>query len=178
MCIRDRSNGQTNSNISGLIAGVYNVTVTDGASCSSAASVNITEPNDLVAAVTSTLDNACNGDLNGAVFTSYSGGTLPYSYVWSNGETSSTIVYLNGGYYEVTVTDANACTDTTGATITEPAALSGTVNAINVSCNAGSDGQLNSIISGGTAPYVFICCLLYTSPSPRDRQKSRMPSSA
>ena len=33
--------------------------------------------------------------------------------------------------------------------------------------------QLLHIMDGG-----FATCLLYTSPSPRDRQKSRMPSSA
>ena len=37
--------------------------------------------------------------------------------------------------------------------------------------------------AGGGGPFdlgpgTYICCLLYTSPSPRDRQKSRMPSSA
>ena len=43
---------------------------------------------------------------------------------------------------------------------------------------AGSWRTANSMNSGKTQVAGSITCLLYTSPSPRDRQKSRMPSSA
>jgi len=42
-----------------------------------------------------------------------SGGTSPYTYLWSNGQTASTATGLiNGGSYQVTVSDANGCTMT------------------------------------------------------------------
>ena len=38
--------------------------------------------------------------------------------------------------------------------------------------------EVIGVILGGTLGHALCTCLLYTSPSPRDRQKSRMPSSA
>ena len=42
----------------------------------------------------------------------------------------------------------------------------------------GEDGELSAVIQEEEEPEMLRACLLYTSPSPRDRQKSRMPSSA
>ncbi|SFD08613.1 T9SS type A sorting domain-containing protein, partial [Algibacter pectinivorans] len=62
----------------------------------------------------------CNGSSNGAATVNVTGGTTPYTYVWSNGATTATITGVNAGTYNVTVTDANGCTSDTSVTITEP----------------------------------------------------------
>ncbi|MBN8703382.1 MAG: PKD domain-containing protein [Bacteroidetes bacterium] len=63
--------------------------------------------------VSETLTKAsCTEIANGAVSITVGGGTIPYSYVWSNQETTSTISYLSAGNYSVIVFDSNMCRDT------------------------------------------------------------------
>ncbi|WP_396600972.1 HYR domain-containing protein [Algibacter sp. R77976] len=55
-------------------------------------------------------DISCEGDNNGSISIDPSGGTLPYTYLWSNSETTKDLTNLSAGSYTVTVTDANGCT--------------------------------------------------------------------
>lgn len=82
-------------------------------------------------------------------------GTPPYTYLWSNGSTGSTITGLTSGVYSVTVTDANGCITSKSQGVGEVSPL-GFVDfsATTPSCFA-SDGQLVLNISGGTAPYYY-----------------------
>ena len=61
--------------------------------------------------------NAFGGGANGAVTTSVSNGTSPYSYSWSTGQTTTSITNLLPGQYSVTVVDANGCAASSSATI-------------------------------------------------------------
>ncbi len=108
------NNGATTQNITGLTAGIYSVTVTDNNSCTSQASVTITQPSALSVVVTGT--NPSNGNNDGTATATPAGGTASYSYNWSNGGTTQTITGLAAGTFDVTVTDANNCT-TTGSII-------------------------------------------------------------
>ena len=74
---------------------------------------------------TSQTNVTCNGNSDGAIDLSLSGGSGSYAYSWSNGATTEDITSLSAGTYSVTVTD-NTCsnTATTSVTITEPAVLS------------------------------------------------------
>ncbi|WCL81233.1 choice-of-anchor J domain-containing protein [Saprospira sp. CCB-QB6] len=98
---------QTTAVASNLAAGSYSVTVTDSLGCSDVATVTISEP---AALVTTTTDN---GD--GTATADVTGGTSPYSYLWTNGSTSDTVVAT--GLQTVTVTDANGCQDSASVTI-------------------------------------------------------------
>ncbi|AFC22865.1 T9SS-dependent choice-of-anchor J family protein [Saprospira grandis] len=98
---------QTTAVASNLAAGSYSVTVTDSLGCSDVATVTISEP---TALVTTTTDN---GD--GTATANVTGGTTPYSYSWTNGSTSDTVVAT--GLQTVTVTDANGCQDSASVTI-------------------------------------------------------------
>jgi hypothetical protein len=91
-----------------LTAGNYNVTVTDGAGCSSSLQVTINEPNELV--ITESIIDVNCGSLDGQINTSVVGGTGTYTYGWApNGETSTSISNLISGTYSLIVIDGNGC---------------------------------------------------------------------
>lgn len=149
---------RTTATITGLVAGTYVVTVTDANGCTITAGTTVTQPTAL-AATTSTLSNvSCNGGNNGSVSVAPSGGTLPYTYLWSSSpvQTSATATGLMAGTYTVTVTDAHSCTKTVTATVSQPSALAATASTLtNVACNGGSNGSVSVSPSGGTSPYSF-----------------------
>lgn len=150
------SNGSTNATISNLAVGTYTVTVRDNKTCTKAGSIAIAQP--AVLSVVATPTNvSCKGAADGSVSLAISGGTVPYTFTWSNGATSQNITNLAPGTYSVTVHDAHSCTPAiTAAAITQPnAVLASTLNVTNVSCNGGSNGAIAQNVSGGTAPYTY-----------------------
>jgi|GEM_PF-3402010 len=148
------SNGAATQDLSGLSAGTYNVTVSDAHGYTVAATVTVTEPAAVIPGLVVT-NVSCNGAGNGSVDMNITGGTAPYTYSWSNGATTQDITTLTPGAYSVVVTDANGCTGTATATVTEPAPLSESCLANQVACNGGNNGYLTVTVSGGTAPYAY-----------------------
>ena len=147
-------NGQAGQTATGLDIGTYNVTVTDGNNCSFATSASIIEPSAIAITITPT-NILCNGDANGAVDLTVSGGTPVYTFNWSTGPTAEDIIAPTGGTYSVTVTDAAGCSITATATVTEPTALTVTNTPLNASCNGVSDGSIALTIAGGSTAYSF-----------------------
>ena len=139
---------------SGLGAGTYNVTVTDANGCTKTAMATITEPT-AIALSTTVVNVKCNGGSDGSIYLSITGGTAPYTYNWDNAPDVEDPSELGAGTYNVTVTDANSCTKTTTATIIEPTAIALSTTAVNVKCNAGTDGSINLSVTGGTAPFTY-----------------------
>lgn len=106
---------QTDPMADTLCAGTYTVTITDYVGNTSSASVTVAEP----AALTDSLvvmDAQCNTCADGSAAANISGGTSPYSYYWSTGQTYATITVAPGTYY-ITVTDASGCTMTDSAVV-------------------------------------------------------------
>ena len=68
----------------------------------------------------------CNSGNDGQTYVTAAGGTVPYTYLWDDGQTTDTAFNLTAGNYVVTVTDDNGCTTTDTATITEPTVITGT----------------------------------------------------
>lgn len=131
------------------------LTVTDTTSGCSASDTIMVVPC-LTPTATIMLDSAikCNGDANAQLSVIGKGGTLPLKFVWSNGDTATTISNLAAGTYKVTVTDSKMETDTVSFTISQPDSLSINLNVVkNVSCFNGSDGEVNYTLIGGTRPY-------------------------
>ena len=97
----------------------------------------------------------CNGQATGTATVTPSGGTAPYSYVWSNvpGNTQA-VNNLPSGTYTVTVTDANGCITTQNFTVTEPVALVGNSSVTNPILCAGGMATVIVSATGGTAPYI------------------------
>ena len=102
-----------------------------------------------------TNDNSCNDSNDGQIDLSFTGGTAPYSFVWSNGATTEDLNNLAPGDYNVTVTDNNGCEGTYSASISEPSAINASTNATNVACSGGDNGAVQLSVSGGTAPYTY-----------------------
>lgn len=106
--------GITTQDITGLQAGIYTVVVTDGC-FSKTLSITINDTAAISGTITTTPDTNNTGV--GTATVNISGGTSPYDYRWSNGDsTINTILLtdditgLSAGTYSVTVTDANGCT--------------------------------------------------------------------
>ncbi|MEW6469697.1 MAG: PKD domain-containing protein [Bacteroidota bacterium] len=148
------SNGQTNASATGLTAGVYFVTVTDSNGCTDSASVTITEPPLLTISATSA-NVLCNAGNTGSGTATAAGGTQPYSYLWSNGDTNANATGLVAGIYSVTVTDANGCTAMTSITVTEPPALTLSASGTAASCFGSCNGTASALVAGGTFPYAY-----------------------
>jgi SprB repeat/Secretion system C-terminal sorting domain/FG-GAP repeat len=150
-------NASTGDSITGVVAGTYTCTITDANSCTKTQTVTITQPAAaLSSSVTSQTNILCNGASTGKAKISVSGGTAPYTYSWTgSSSTADSIVSMAAGTYTCTITDANGCTKTQVATITEPTALSATAVVTNVSCNAGTNGAIDVTVSGGTTPYTY-----------------------
>ncbi|MEI6594619.1 MAG: hypothetical protein WCO28_03585, partial [Bacteroidota bacterium] len=146
---------QTTDSATNLGAGVYTVTVIDSTNCSNFQTATITEPDRLTISLAKT-NIRCNGTHDGTIDLTVSGGTFPYTFHWSNSITVEDLVGLAPGKYVITVTDANGCSRTDSAEITQPPVLAISVTGHNVTCNAGNDGSIDATISGGVLPYTYL----------------------
>lgn len=102
------SDGSTNQTLTAT-AGTYSVTITDSASCqATVVNLTITEPSALTTSATAT-DETCPNCNDGTATATAAGGTAPYTYLWSDGQTTNPATGLDPGNYSVIVTDANGC---------------------------------------------------------------------
>lgn len=97
----------------------------------------------------------CHGEAKGSIDLVLDGGTQPFTFLWSTGETSSSISNLLAGVYSVTVTDALGLVSTSSIKISEPDQLSAAGFVINVSSAGGNDGSINLTVRGGTHDYFY-----------------------
>lgn len=106
------SGGETTSELTGLTAGNYQVTITDGRGCSQMNSYSIIEVEELRAFTSGLTSETCPGSNNGSISITTLGGVPPYSFSWSHGATTEDVENLAAGDYYVTITDASDCTIT------------------------------------------------------------------
>ena len=146
---------QTTQTAIGLSSGNYIVTVLDSSGCSMMVPVNITEPAPISSTINSVNAN-CYGSSTGTVAAAATGGSPPYSYLWSNGQTIYSATNLAAGNYSVLITDQNGCSHVDAATISQPTLLSAAItNVQNVSCNKKLDGSATANATGGTSSYTY-----------------------
>ncbi len=151
------ANAQTNATATNLPPGNYTVTITDGNGCTTTGNASVSEDNP----ITGTINNTpvlCSGDGNGTATISATGGVPPYTYLWNDGQTTSTITGLPGGNYSVTITDADGCTGTANTTISEPTTALGisSLTQTQVGCDGSNEGEATVLAEGGTPPYSYI----------------------
>lgn len=148
------SDGATTQNRTNLAPGTYSVTVTSGSGCTGTASATITQPPALTVQTTATPAD-CFGEESGAATASASGGTAPYTYAWSSGDSGAAVSGLPAGSYTVTATDANGCTATANVTVAQPTAVQVSTVQVTGTCEGSTTGSASASASGGTAPYTY-----------------------
>lgn len=150
--------------ISDLEAGTYTLTVTDENGCQIIEDIDVNEPEvlDAVAVITDVL---CSGAGDGAIEITVSGGTTDYGFSWTgpNGYTSADedIFDLEGGSYDLTITDANGCLFVQTYDVQESSAIDLTIDASGTLCFGANDGTIDLTIAGGTPDYT----ILWTGPN-------------
>lgn len=149
------SNGVSTEDLNGLVANSYTVTVTDANGCTLNETISITQPAAPLSTTTTVTDISCFGGSDGSLQLTPAGGTAPYTYSWNTGATSKDIFGLTNGSYQVTISDANACSIIENYTITMPTAMLVTGTQVNILCNGENSGSVDLTISGGTAPYTY-----------------------
>ena len=149
------SNGATTASITNLGPGNYDVSIKDAVLCEKILNFTITEPAVLAAAQGTVTNVSCNGGSNGTADVNVTGGTTPYSYLWSNGAITQSITGITAGTYTVTVTDDNLCQATQSFTISEPAVLAAVPSQTDVLCNGAATGSASVAVTGGTGTYTY-----------------------
>lgn len=152
--------GSSSSTITGLSAGTYTVTITDSTTptgCTTTASVTVGAK--VTANITPSLTHVtCPSGLDGSISLVVTGRT-PYTFQWSNGNRTSSILNLAAGTYTVTLTDADGCTTVSSHTINQPAAISASISAqandTDPDPMVGNGSITLSNPSGGTPSYTY-----------------------
>ncbi len=161
----DWSTGAKTDSIGGLCGGNYSVTVYDADSCTTTLNFTIQEPAQIDVDTSGMQNLLCNGDCIGSISVSVSNGTPPYSYAWmdvgtgnpiSPQQDNDTVTGLCPGDYNVQVTDANGCMETsTTVTISEPPLLTADASATNIQCFGEMNGTVSVNVNGGTPGYSY-----------------------
>jgi hypothetical protein len=143
--------GDGTVSVTGLTAGTWTCIVTDANGCVASQSFTVTQPT-AVSGTTVVTNVTCFGGTNGTIALSPPG----YTYNWGGGITVRDRINLSAGTYTVIITDANGCTGSVSATITQPTSpVGGTTVVTNVACNGGTNGAINLTILGANPPYTF-----------------------
>lgn len=137
--------------LTNVAAGSYSVIATDQNGCDDTVAVSVNNLNGVNASLTSVTNNTCFQSCDGAIVTGATGGNGPYVYTWSpSGGNSANASSLCAGSYTLSVSDANGCTSTVSATVTQPTAVTVTASATPAAVCAGTNIQLSASGSGGT----------------------------
>lgn len=145
--------GGTAATATGLTVGNYSCLITDNNGCFISKSFTITQPA-ILSATTSQINATCSTGGQAAV--NVSGGTTPYSYLWSNGAATQIVTGLLAGNYNVIITDANGCTLTKNFTITTTNTLVATTSQTNILCNGSNTGSATVVPSGAPGPFTYV----------------------
>jgi hypothetical protein len=149
------STGAITASITGLAAGTYSLTLTDENGCELTGSVLLSDGGcSLELEITSSTNESCDGLGDGSISVVASGGTEPYSYIWSNSDTTNTITGLSAGIYIVTATDDEGCTVVD--TIEIGLDFYFELDVTPVSVEGEDDGSISVNVVGGIDPVTYL----------------------
>lgn len=145
----------TTATLTNLKEGLYQMELTDANGCYRRDSFYLNAPQVKFESVLTETHLSCKESNDGAFELAVSGGTPPYSYVWSDGATEKNREGMEAGQYKVTITDAMGCFTYNNMVLLEPFEINGAFTMKKVSCDGELDGTLEFIPNGGTPPFTF-----------------------
>ncbi len=151
---------QVGATATNLPAGSVTVVCTDANFCTASQTYTLTEPSQL-ATTLQTIDATCYQSPNGSIDATTTGGTLPYSYSWSDpgSQATKTATGLLAGTYTCVVTDGNGCTVSDADVVNEPADMIINTSVTAVKCIGDANGTISVTATGGTSPYNYSATL-------------------
>ncbi len=147
------SNGATTAIDNGLSAGTYNVSMSDSCGNTATDTITVSQTSDLSDSAIVVSNISCNGESNGIATVSISVGTPPFTYLWSDAN-SQTTIYATGlsvGIYTISITDACGGSATSSVAITQPFAFTVNIASTTLACNGESNG---SALASLTVPLI------------------------
>ncbi|MFH2144270.1 MAG: PKD domain-containing protein, partial [Bacteroidota bacterium] len=141
--------------ISNIASGNYMLQVTDANGCIAIENVFVSNIAPPFSNGYNISNVSCFGGSDGEVSVLVNGGTQPYSYSWSNFSLNDTATNIQAGTYYVTVTDANGCTSSSLAIVTQPSQLTIVANGTAAPICIGQFTNISATATGGTPPYIF-----------------------
>ncbi|MCH2023322.1 MAG: gliding motility-associated C-terminal domain-containing protein [Saprospiraceae bacterium] len=155
------ANNQNTAIATGLSVGNYSVTASDLSGCTVSGNATVQEPTPLIANIINQSNPLCNSFCDGMIEVDALGATPNYSFIWTNGQTTSIATGVCSGSHNVTVTDANNCTISVGGVLTDPAPIVvnpqvlSNFNGSPISCPGAADGSVGVTASGGTGGLTY-----------------------
>jgi hypothetical protein len=150
------SNGETTASISNLDVGSYYLTVTDANNCllTDSFTLSLTAPYltfDLMAT-----DVLCYNGATGSTWITNIDGVSPFTYLWSNGETTDSITNLAAGVYSVTATGANLDQYSNSIEVYQPTEIMVDIVVTNYDLATSTGGAIDVTVTGGVSPYTYL----------------------
>tara|TARA_R110002020_G_scaffold132907_3_gene296705 strand:+ start:34104 stop:36095 length:1992 start_codon:yes stop_codon:yes gene_type:complete len=142
------SNGSTSKDLSNLSAGTYSLIIKDQSGCSYQTSYTVKE---------TVVPESCAGSGNGEIQIAVEGGAAPYTYKWSNGQTSSKLSNISSGVYSLTVTDALGCNVEKQFSVATTSALEvEMLSQSNATCAGSATGSIQLSVKGASGKVTAI----------------------
>ncbi len=147
----------------GLAGGLHTINVKDASGCTQLVNITISEPAAYTISLSTNVnyngfDVACNGDCNGSINVTSTGGVPSYLYSLNNGASQASANFNNqcaNNLLKVDAVDANGCPAQDSILLVEPPVLSLQMDSVMENCGAG-DGQAIAIVAGGVSPYFYL----------------------
>ncbi len=147
------SNGQTTKKADFLAAGAHSCLITDDSGCDTTVVVTLADP-PAISITPASNDADCFYRCNGDASANASGGTGTLSYLWGDGQTTSTAIGLCPGIHTVQVTDSKGCIDSSSVLVNAPDTITLTINKQDATCN--TKGAIGVLPAGGTPPFTYL----------------------
>ncbi|WP_158281426.1 T9SS type A sorting domain-containing protein [Sediminitomix flava] len=143
----------TTEQVNDLAVGKYFIEIQDANNCLALDSIELIAPDSLELTLVAVLSPSCTEGSDATASVQVSGGTLPYTYLWDNGETTLLADSLTSGIHSVTVMDAMRCSKTLEVSIPERSPITYDYEVTDPLCEGDNNGTLTLNISGGAGEY-------------------------
>ncbi|GIV32700.1 MAG: hypothetical protein KatS3mg031_0235 [Chitinophagales bacterium] len=152
--------GGSSATVNNLCPGTYQIRIFDANNCQTPFMQTVVNERDSLSHTLDVVHPYCGNNGQGSIDLEVSGGTPPYTYLWTGGATSEDLSGLAAGTYSVTVTDLNNCTFTDAVTLVTYPPISLSLfaydyNGYEIRCYGNNDGWVQVTATGGNPPYTY-----------------------